>query len=352
MLNDWGESVSELLNGSILAFAQLSWEFIKSAFSHSNITDNWWITVVGGNVTTVVNGEESVIHHPGMMNVTIQIMVPILFILVLAQVVISAFRRSTIGMIRAFVGGVFSIPMTYIIVGIMHTVMVAFDQITAFVLSRGNGGGEEEAMAAILNMFGLTYDPKTKDVLMDENYQQWAIAKDSGNFGGSIVGLVIAFVIFVVCFLLVLMMAFRTLGLVILAAAAPVAIMTQTMEAARGIFMRWLGVVLGLLLAKPFAAMIVKMGMTMSSTSDDVFQMVVGIVAVLIGCAMPLVAVSFFAFTTGGASEGVERAGVQVGQAGRSASRGASRTVQRGTNSVKQTAGKAASAARIPARTR
>lgn len=321
MFDDWGKTIQEWMNGSVEGFAYWVWMCIKSAFSYSDMNDSWWITVIGGTVTTKVGGASSTIEHPGMLNVIALAAVPVLVIFIVLQLAMSMWRRSTVGLIRAALAGFFAIPTTYILTGFLFLFIKAGDWLAEFILEVGTDNGEADAMSAILALFGLTWDPNNETVLLDENYQQWAMAKDPENTGGALVGLVIMLVTFVCAFFLMIMMVFRTYALVVMAVFLPIGVYSLAHDAAKGIFMRWLSVVIGLILAKPAAAVIIKIGLTISSSADEALQLAAGIIGLLVAGMTPIFAATFISFVNNNAHGSMESGGVgAASQVGRKSS--------------------------------
>ena len=82
----WEKDFEEFLRGSILGLAKAAAGLIEQAFSVGALTPEWWVTVVGGQVTTTVaGGESTVIDHPGMLNIIVVAMIPLLMIFVAVQ---------------------------------------------------------------------------------------------------------------------------------------------------------------------------------------------------------------------------------------------------------------------------
>ena len=74
----WEKDFEEFMRGSILGLAKAAAGLIEQAFSVGALTPEWWVTVVGGQVTTTVaGGESTVIDHPGMLNVIVLAMIPL-----------------------------------------------------------------------------------------------------------------------------------------------------------------------------------------------------------------------------------------------------------------------------------
>lgn len=338
---DWMSDFQEFIEGSILALAKAAWGLLKDAFSVGALTPEWWSTVVGGQITTTVaGGSTSTIQHPGMLNVVVVAMIPLLVIFVVIQVALSALRGSTAGMLRAVLVAVFSVPMTYVTVGLIWLALGATHQLTIWILTVGAGetDGEDQAVAGVLALFGFTYDPASDNVVMDENYAQWQMATDAEQVGGVIVAFIVAVVIFVSCLILMAMMIFRLVGILVLAAFAAPAIFSLALEPAKAVAARWLSMIVALLLAAPVAAVIVRMGMVAAVLSTDWVQMVAGVVLVLMASAMPLTMLTMVQFMSGGASDAFERSGVHAAQ-------GAGRTAGRSMRAASGRAGRMASRA-------
>ena len=320
----WEDDFHDFLRGSIEGLAKSAWGLIQDAFSVGALTPEWWTTVVGGTVTTTVaGGSSATINHPGMLNIVVVAMLPLLGVFVAAQVIRSALRGSTAGMVRALVVAVFSVPAVYVVVGLVWLALGATQQMTMWILRVGaEGQAEDTAVAGVLALFGLSWDGQNDKILLDENYAQWEMASDNSQNGMILVSWIVALVIFLSCVVLMAMMIFRLVVILVLATFAPPVIFAMALEPAKAVFSKWLSMMLGLLMAAPMAAVIVRMGMIAASMSTDWVQTVAGVVLVLLASAMPLTMLSMMSFLTGGASDGVERSGVGAAQgAGRTASR-------------------------------
>ena len=328
---------AKILHEGILGFAQSSWALIRDSFSAGSMTSEWWITVVGGQVVTRVDGSVvSTVDHPGMLNVVVIAMIPLLMIFVVLQVVLSVFRGSTAGMVRALVVSVVAVPAIYVVTGIIWVVLAAVDRLTMWILSIGANNGEADALGALLNLFGLAYDPATGDVLVDENYEQWAMAAEGGDPGKFIMPFLVALIIFLVCLVLLLMMMFRLVAVVVLTVFGPLAIFSLALEPARAVGSRWVSILIGLIVAKPVAAVIVKIGMIAASVGSSWVQLAAGIILILLAAAMPLALLSMVSFVTGGATDNIERQAVMGGQRVLNSSR----STVRGTTRVAGRAGR------------
>lgn len=325
---DWGEDFQQLLHDGIRGFAEASWGFIQDAFAASNLDDHWWASVVGGDIETVVNGEVvSTISHPGMLNVVVVALIPLLIIFVVLQVIMSMIRGSVAGLMRAMAMAVFALPATYIVTGLIWLIITGLDDVSLWILQTGTENGSDEAMAGLLALFGMTWDATTQEVLLDENYMQWQWAVQDGEVGRSLVSFVLGLIIWLACLLLILMMVFRLIAILILTVFMPAAMFAVSFEGSKAIFSRWTGVMLGLALAKPMAAVVIKLGLVLSSLGGNWIESAIGIVIIVVAAAMPLVLAPLFAAVTGGGSTSVDQAGAGMGRSGGGRlERGAGRT--------------------------
>ncbi|MFC4372449.1 hypothetical protein ACFOZ2_16505, partial [Citricoccus nitrophenolicus] len=112
---------------------------------------------------------------------------------------------------------------------------------------------------------------------------------------------------------LMLMMIFRLAVIVLLTVMMPAAVFSLSLEPAKAVFTRWLSVVFALVLAKPAAALVVKIGMVAASIGTDWVQLAAGIVLIVMGAAMPVLMLTMVSFLTGGASDSMERSAVSSG---------------------------------------
>lgn len=358
-LEDWGESLRALLAQSIQSFAEASWEFLKGSFTASSFlpgsdATDWWIAVMGGNVDVYVDGVyQHTMEYPGMLNVLVVAMLPLLVIFVTFQVVMSVFRASTAGMVRAFATALLAVPATYMMAGLVFMGLRATDAMTIWILEIGTDGtdGDEVGINAIFTLIGMQYDPDADGgeggVLVDANFEIWQLAAMHEEPGRILLPWVVAFVILVVCFILMLMMIFRTVAVLVLTMFTPIPVFSLSFEAAKSIFPKWASFVVALLLAKPIAASIVKFGITMASIGSDWVQIVAGVVLIIVAAAMPLLMLAFVSFMTPESSRALEGAAVGSAMAGQrrvsSTMRGGARTAGRGATTAARSASRTAS---------
>ncbi|GFZ85330.1 hypothetical protein [Nesterenkonia alkaliphila] len=337
---DWGESFRALLAQSINSFAHASWEFIAGAFGDatsftpSGDADSWWIAVMGGTVN-VTGADTYTIHYPGMLNVMVLAMLPILIIFLTFQIILSLFRASTAGMIRAFASAVLAVPATYVTAGLVFMGLRATDAMALWILQAGTDetSGEDIGVAGIMRLVGFWYNPHEDEVVVDTNYELWAMAGIADEPGAILLPFLVSFGLLICCGILMLMMIFRTVAVLTLAMFTPIAIFSLSFEAAKSIFSKWISVEVALMLAKPVAAAIVQFGLTMASIGSDWVQLVAGAALIVIASAMPLLMLAFVSFMTPEGNRAMEAAGVAAAAGGgrriSGVGRGAARTATR-----------------------
>src|SRR5699024_6313311 len=152
-----------------------------------------------------------------------------------------------------------------------------------------------------------TWDSDAQEVLLDENYIQWQWAVQDGDGGRVLVSFVLGLVIWLLCLGLILMMVFRVIGILVLTVFMLAAVFASSFDGSKAIFSRWAGVMLGLVLAKPMAAVVIKLGLVLSSLGGNWIEAAIGIVIILVAAAMPLVLAPLFAAVTGGGSTSVDQ---------------------------------------------
>ena len=343
-------SPGEFFQDGIKGFATQTVDLLRASFTTSNLSENWWVSVVGGTVRTHVGSAVTEVQHPGMLNQLVLVMAPILVLLAAVQVGISVFRQSSIGVIRAGVAAVFAVPATYLVAGLMYFVITIVDHISVFILGAGNSGDGDDAIAGVLSLLGISWDGTKDEAVLDENYQQWAMASEAGQV---LAPLLLMILIWVLSLILAAFLVFRMMALMLLTSATSVVVMSQPLSAAKGLLKGFGTIVLALLAAKPAAAVVLKMGMVLSASAEDMWQFLAGIVALLMAAVMPVLTMKLMSFGGGGAGESIMGGGVGIGQTGLRHARGLGRGVGRsGSRMVRGAGGTAGRTARSTVRGR
>lgn len=296
-----GESWNELI-GRLFVDANDS---LTTAFSSSNIDESWWAAVVGSPST------------PGMLSTWLPVIAAFAAVVSSAQIVLSAFRGSGIGILRGGIGAVFSIPMMYVSVILIQLLSAGIDAVTSYIMLMG----ATDNANVFMRIFGVQIQDG-EFVGVNSNYRMWADVGGDGGTLAMVVPVCLAFIIWLMSLFLSGVMALRSLGVVILASMAGWAVTALSSEFTKGWFSAWLKVITGLLLAKPFAAAVLVMSSTVFNHSDSGAQFFAGFAGLVIAICMPFAVISFISFTSAGAVREQDQA---FGASGSMVARGAVR---------------------------
>ncbi|MCP3425825.1 hypothetical protein NBM05_07345 [Rothia sp. AR01] len=286
IFDDSGESFF----GVIENFAVQANQFLVDAFSASDVDESWWAAVLG------------TASNDGVLMMWMPVVAPMIVLLVALQVVLSVFRGSSIGLARAACGAFFGIPMTYIMVWIVQMFTAGMDEVAAYILDRGG----DQNMAVFMRIFGIQItDGKLTGI--QENYFMWQGVMDKSGGWVLIVPLLLMFLIWGLSLVLGFVMALRSMGIIILSSLAGWAVSSLAFEVTKSWFGSWLKIVVGLGLAKPFAAGLIVLSSTVFNYADSGMQFAAGMAGLVLAIAMPFAAVSFVSFTAAGAVSGQEQ---------------------------------------------
>ncbi|WP_185751344.1 hypothetical protein [Arthrobacter sp. 31Y] len=197
----------------------------------------------------------------------------------------------------------------------MYLLITVGDNVTVMILQAGTGG-EDEAVGTIMGLFGLSWDPTANKVLLDENYQQWAMAKDQGKPGAVMLPALMVLLVWDHGLHSDRVHGLPTHGPDRAGIPDPVAVMSQPLGAAKGLMSGFASTSAALLLSKPLAALILKIGMLVSTTSTSQWQFVAGLIAMGMAAVMPLASMKFASFLTGSAGDGIIGGGSGLAQSG------------------------------------
>lgn len=330
---------ADFLQSTILSMVLGGYGFLEGAFSYTEIAsydseagayepNSLWYAVVGGEITYVSEGTGEVIDtfsHPGMLNIVVVAMIPLLVIFIGLQMITSVIRASSAGFLRALIMMVVSVPATYIATGLQFAAIVGTTRLTDWILNVGIADDEaNDGQRAIFDLFGIlpasedmpedrtfTTDDGTR-MVMDESSVVWNQGWTE-NPGEAVMPMIIAAVLFLCALILALMMMFRLVALLVLTVFISPAIFSLAWEASKSIFSRWIWIVIALLLAEPAAAVIIRFGSVVGIFGSDWVQIAIGIVLIIMAAAMPVMTLTMTAFMSGGASDGMDKAAVGVG---------------------------------------
>ncbi|MGX9901480.1 type IV secretion system protein [Arthrobacter sp. SA17] len=103
-------------------------------------------------------------------------------------------------------------------------------------------------------------------------------------------------VVWILAFILMCSMIFRSFALIVLAAVAPVALMLMPWEKTKSWARRWCEIVVALLLAKPLAATVLAVAIKLFADSTSFAGLAAGTVGMVLACGAPLMALRLVSF--------------------------------------------------------
>lgn len=178
----------------------------------------------------------------------------------------AAVKASPAESVKSFAMAVLAWPLTAICVSVMITCEGIVSLLSARILAVGadttKGRGMESMVSAMF-----------KKIL------------EQASVLHSLTMLLVYLVLFVGVFLLCCMLAARTLCLVLLAAVAPLPVMSAGWKATRPAMRRWLSAVVGVMLAKPLAALVITVGSALVTAAQLTRQVVTAAAGVATGGA-------------------------------------------------------------------
>lgn len=281
--------------------AEDSWMFMKDAFAASNLSAEWWAGVVGAG------------DDPGMLRVITVVMAPILLILVAVQVLTGVVQSRSDKILRGAASAVFAVPAMMIMVTLIMAAASATDGVTTFVLE---ANGETENMSGFMKLFGFELNDQGEFQQVNSEYNIWRGVGDNSSGFELIVPATMAALVWLASIFLSFMLSLRTMLLVILVAVAAVAVFALALDATKAWFFRWLSIIVGLLIAKPLAAAVLVMGISVFNYAATTQQFIAALVCVVVAALMPIAAIGVFGFSAVSASSGSERimaGGTQAG---------------------------------------
>ena len=116
-------------------------------------------------------------------------------------------------------------------------------------------------------------------------------------------------VVWILAFILMCSMIFRSFALIVLAAVAPVALMLMPWEKTKTWARRWCEIVVALLLAKPLAATVLAVAIKLFADSKSFAGLAAGTVGMALACGAPLMALRLVSFAGGELAAAAQTAG-------------------------------------------
>ncbi|WP_171814473.1 type IV secretion system protein [Arthrobacter dokdonensis] len=269
------------------SLASWLWSFISGAFGVSNVDDSQWTAVQGLTSWWVV-----------------VMMTPLVAVMIL-QLVSGLISQQARRIWRALIGGFVAVPVVSGAVYLMQALTHVSDSAsTALLATMGS-----DPYVVFMRLFGFKHGTAGSG-------QAWIATpfgaqSTTGNpaIGTIVITVMATLIVWVLAFILMCSMIFRSFALIVLAAVAPVALMLMPWEKTKSWAGRWCEVVVALLLAKPLAATILAVAVRLYANSTSFAGMAAGAVGMTLACAAPLMALKLVGFAGGELAAAAQSAG-------------------------------------------
>lgn len=281
------------VQGSITAFfanilqnvASWIWSFITGAFSVSDVDDSQWLAV------------------EGMTNWWVIVMMTPLVIVMILQLLSALISQQPRRLVRALVGGAAAVPMVAAAVFLVRQLTKVSDSASLALLdSMGT-----DPYVLFMRLFGFEKAPA--DSGREWNVVSLAPGSAGGAAGAVVVTAMAVIVVWILAFILMCSMIFRSFALIVLAAVAPVALMLMPWEKTQAWARRWSEIVVALLLAKPLAATVLAVAIKLFAESKSFAGLAAGVVGMALACGAPLMALRLVSFAGGELAAAAQTAG-------------------------------------------
>ncbi|PRB43002.1 hypothetical protein CQ020_05770 [Arthrobacter sp. MYb23] len=265
--------------------ASWMWGFITGAFSVSEVDDSQWAAI------------------GGLTNWWVIVMMTPLVVVMILQLLSGLISQQPRRLIRALVGGAAAVPLVAAAVYLVQQLTRVTDSAsTALLESIGT-----DPYVVFMRLFGFERAPEGSE--REWNVISLAPGNQGGAVGGAIVTVMAVIVVWILAFILMCSMIFRTFALAVLAAVAPVALMMMPWEKSKAWAGRWCEVVVALLLAKPLAATVLAAAIKLFADSTSFAGLAAGTVGMVLACGAPLMALRLVSFAGGELAAAAQTAG-------------------------------------------
>jgi hypothetical protein len=278
-------AVTSLFANILQSMASWLWGFITGAFTVSDIDDSQWLSIRGLTSWWVV-----VMMTP---------LVVVMILQLLSGLVSQQPRR--IG--RALLGGAIAIPLVGAAVYLVRQLTRASDSASAALLESIGS----DPYLVFMRLFGFERAPQGEG--REWNVVSLAPGTNGGAAGAVVVTVMAVVVVWILAFILMCSMIFRSFALVVLAAVAPVALMLLPWDKTKSWARRWCEVVIALLLAKPLAATVLAVAVKLFAESKSFAGLAAGTVGMALACGAPLMALRLVSFAGGELAAAAQTAG-------------------------------------------
>ncbi|MEW9870689.1 type IV secretion system protein [Arthrobacter sp. HS15c] len=278
-------AVTSLFANILQNVASWLWAFITGAFSASDVDDSQWLAV------------------DGITNWWVIVMMTPLVVVMILQLLSGLISQQPRRIGRALLGGALAVPLVAGAVYLVRQLTKVSDSASAALLeSMGS-----DPYLVFMRLFGF-------ERAAEGSGREWNIVSLSpGTTGGAVGGVVVTamavIVVWILAFILMCSMIFRSFALIVLAAVAPVALMLVPWDRTKTWARRWSEVVVALLLAKPLAATVLAVAVKLFADSKSFAGLAAGTVGMALACGAPLMALRLVSFAGGELAAAAQSAG-------------------------------------------
>ncbi|WP_373458721.1 type IV secretion system protein [Pseudarthrobacter sulfonivorans] len=278
-------AVTSLFANILQNMASWLWAFITGAFTVSDVDDSQWLSIRGLTSWWVV------------------VMMTPLVVVIILQVLSGLVSQQPRRIGRALLGGAAAIPLVGAAVYLVRQLTRASDLASAALLESIGS----DPYLVFMRLFGFERAPEGTG-------RAWnLVSLAPGNMGGApgavVVTLMAVGVVWILAFILMCSMIFRSFALVVLAAVAPVALMLLPWDKTKSWARRWCEVVVALVIAKPLAATVLAVAVRLFAESKSFAGLAAGTVGMVLACGAPLMALRLVSFAGGELAAAAQTAG-------------------------------------------
>ncbi|WP_181037197.1 type IV secretion system protein [Arthrobacter sp. 4R501] len=261
------------------------WAFITGAFTVSDVDDSQWLSIRGLTSWWVV-----------------VMMTPLVVVMIL-QVLSGLASQQPRRIGRAMLGGAVAIPLVGAAVYLVRQLTRATDLASAALLESIGS----DPYLVFMRLFGFERAPEGTG--REWNLVSLAPGTTGGAPGAVVVTLMAIIAVWILAFILMCSMIFRSFALVVLAAVAPVALMLLPWDKTKSWARRWCEVVVALVIAKPLAATVLAVAVKLFAESKSFAGLAAGTVGMVLACGAPLMALRLVSFAGGELAAAAQTAG-------------------------------------------
>jgi hypothetical protein len=277
------ESVARTVGSTITNFGNFVADMLAGTFNHAIGQSSWDVS------------------H-GQFLFWVAVMTPVIMIIAIVQIGISAILQDWRRLGRVAVGAVLAVPFAAICVYGMQQFAAVTDNVTTNLVTTLQGGSMSDALLNIFGMYvktgqsglGLVQAPILASGPL--GLLGTSGAASQSNIGAYILALLLVGVMVVASMFLFVALALRDYGLLALAAMAPIGLMMIGQPKFAVWAERWGSLTLGLLLAKPLAAGVLLLAVQLTASTSNIGFALVTCAAIFAAAFSPLWATSLVAF--------------------------------------------------------